>query len=183
MLKDIFVQLISQRSETDVCLTQVHIDEQWKKAEMLLLITYKSVSVIGIAVQSNTFSCSVDEHHAAWHTLLQNCFPWTAGNMRRCVGCAEHDSKIKQTVWMMRECCERHLCRDTPSAAVTFTPSQPKAPFSRLQLEVRERNKRCDNQCLFISVPRPIREADLRALSWDVPILHLSSFIKSSIST
>ncbi len=34
-----------------------------------------------------------------------------------------------------------------------------------------------------IRIPRPIHEADLSAVSWDVPILHLSCFIKRQIST
>lgn len=67
--------------------------------------------------------------------------------------------------------------------AVTFTPFKPKVYFSRhtvhaagalnntghlqqvLQLEIQVRSEHHDNQCLFISIPRPIHEADLSALS------------------
>lgn len=88
----------------------------------------------------------------------------------------------------MRECCEWYLYWATPCAAllftaVTFTPFQPKVYFIRhtvhavgafsgagrlqqvLQLEIQVRSKNHDNQCLFISILRPIHEADLSALS------------------
>ncbi len=116
-----------------------------------------------------------------------------------CVGCAEHDSKIKQRAGCMRECCEKR--RLYGQVRVVCAPFKASSSDQTLLQWTRElspgsgdyfvrfyswrfrctSNERTISVC--ISIQRPIHEADLSALGWDVPILHLSCFIKRQIST